>query len=237
VFPDLLLCTTPAMREDDMNRNRYHWLFLRFLAPVLLLDLVLTAGLPSLHALAEENGNSAPVKACFEGPALKAIGSQIPNDEMAQNIAAIAAGKLCDEKVSAVITECLTKAETSDSEDQGTYQCIGIAANTCIESAWAATEFRKVVCADAEERFWLQMNQANLAKLRSALDVEGKERLQHMEDAFVKYRDYKCGIYRSVFERNGPLLAYGACATESAGRLGIDLRELVAEAENGKGKP
>jgi hypothetical protein len=52
-----------------------------------------------------------------------------------------------------------------------------------------------------------------------------------MEKAFFTFRHNKCNSMRAVFEGHEPYVAYGACTTETAARLAIDLREMYAQAK------
>lgn len=186
------------------------------------------AGLPSAFAgpRSAQDADAEAVAKCFTGPALEALKAQPGEDELSRSLAEMAAGRLCHEVVAAVIGTCVEGVADGRDDPASYYPCIGAAANPCIESEWATNEFRRVVCMDAEESVWLASLQADLEALRSVLDATAQVLLDALEKAHFALRNEKCELTGSIYDKNGPHAAYGACATEAAARTAIDLKVL-----------
>lgn len=205
--------------------HRLFRIFLQLLALALLL-----AGPAGLAPLRAEDDD--PVRSCFEGPANQAALAADAKDDFSRNLAEIGAGIHCEGLAAEVIESCLARIDAEAEDDaRDYYPCIGIVANPCIDSSWATSEFRSVVCVGTEEKVWLEMVHEGLDRLRTSLDDELKQRLQSMEKAFFEFRNEKCGLLRSLREGKEPDLAYGACTTETAARLAIDLRDMAGLAK------
>jgi hypothetical protein len=203
--------------------SRAH-LISRSLSALLLLASVAVMAPPSRTANAQQD----PVTACFNRLAEKAPPAK---DSFSSNLANMRQGKSCNQIALQVMQQCVAAFDADDENVPDLYHCIGKVANPCMESKWAGTEMRKVICIRAEEQFWLDMVHEKLKLLKSLFDDPLKSKLKTMEQTFFRYRNGKCGIVRSTFEGSEPYVAYGACTTETVARLAIDLRELHAQAE------
>jgi hypothetical protein len=168
-----------------------------------------------------------PVAACFEGPGREAAEKGGAKSGLASSMSEMKAGPICEPVAEKVIRECLARIDQSDDAPKDYYPCIGIAANPCIDSAWATNEFRRVVCAGAEEKTWLNIVHASLDKLKTKVSDKFMPTLKAMEKNFFAYRNKKCSLMREAYDKKEPLLAYGACTTETAARFAIDLRDIV----------
>lgn len=175
---------------------------------------------------AQTEGQDA-ITACFEGPAAKEAEKGAGSDGLARSLLEMKAGALCEPVAEQVIRECLTRMDQTDEEVRNSYECIGLAANPCIDSAWATSEFRNVVCIGTEEKTWLAILHDSLERLKAALGSEVKDNITAMEKHFFEYRNAKCKLIRTLREGSEPLIAYGACTTETAARFAIDLREML----------
>lgn len=197
------------------------------------------AGLPFALAgpLSAQDVGAEAVAQCFTGTALEALKARPGDDELSRNLAEMAAGRHCHEVVAAVTGACVASVAERRDDPAAYYLCIGIAANPCIESQWATNEFRRVVCMDAEESFWLASLQADLEALRAVLDDKARASLDALEQAHFGHRNEKCGLARSIYDKNGPHAAYGACATEAAARTAIDLKVLRSAVSARERKP
>lgn len=171
-----------------------------------------------------------PIKSCFEGPARSAVDAASSDDELTNNLSEMAAGQVCNEFAVQVIGSCLAEVDAEESDSKDYNRCIGQVANTCIDSAFATTEFRKVVCIGTEEGVWIDLMHQNLTALKDRLQDEAKTELEAVENSFFEYRNRKCGLMRTVFEGSEPNVAYGACTTETVARFVIDLREMKIQA-------
>ena len=190
----------------------------------LLIVAMVTHALPG-HAAQDDSAEQ--IKACFEGPASKAAGSS-GEDDFSRRMREAAAGKQCDEIATNLIHACLGKVDAAGEDDvKDYYPCIGIVANPCIDSEWASSDFRSVICIGTEEAVWLDILHEKLDALRAVLGEEPKQQLEVMQEAFFKYRNEKCGLIRALQEGSEPDIAYGACTTETAARFAIDLREMA----------
>ncbi|MEJ2123285.1 MAG: hypothetical protein P8Y67_03015 [Alphaproteobacteria bacterium] len=172
-----------------------------------------------------------PVATCFEGSGRKASEKGGAKSGLARSLWEMKAGPICEPVAEKVIRECLTRIDQSDDAPKDYYGCIGIAANPCIDSAWATNEFRRVVCVGAEEKTWLNIIHASLDKLKTEISDKFKPTLKAMEDHFFAFRNNKCSMMREAYDKEEPLLAYGACTTETAARFAIDLRDMVQAIE------
>jgi hypothetical protein len=168
-----------------------------------------------------------PVAACFEGPGREAAEKGGAKSGLASSMSEMKAGPICEPVAEKAIRECLARIDQSDDAPKDYYPCIGIAANPCIDSAWATNEFRRVVCAGAEEKTWLNIVHASLDKLKTKVSDKFMPTLKAMEKNFFAYRNKKCSLMREAYDKEEPLLAYGACTTETAARFAIDLRDML----------
>lgn len=187
-----------------------------------------------LPALAE--GTEQMVKACFEVKAIRAMENAATPDELTRNLAAMAAGKLCHEAADNAVHACLADVEDGKARRVQTYyRCIGRSANVCIDSKWATDEFRRVVCAGAEEAAWLASFKSDIAAMSPIVAGSADEDLlRRMEETHFAARDATCNLVRHVNEESGPLIGYAACATEMAARAAIDMRVLRRALTSGR---
>jgi hypothetical protein len=181
----------------------------------------------------DDDDVAANIKSCFEGPAAQAAAKGKGDDDLSRSLAEMAAGKLCEKPATEIIHACLAEVDAADEGAKDYYPCIGIVANPCIDSAWASSEFREVVCAGTEEQVWLDILHENLDKLHGTLEGERQQRLEAMEKGFFAFRNDECGLVRMLREGKEPDLAYGACTTEAAARFAIDLRDMMDAVTSG----
>jgi hypothetical protein len=196
--------------------------------------LVIAAVFPATQAWSVDGDVAERVQQCFEGPAAKAAAEAKGSDDLSRKMAEMAAGKQCEKAAAQIIQACLAKIDAAE-DDSGAkdyYPCIGIIANPCIDSQWASNEFRLVVCADTEEKAWLDIVNETLDKLRAKLKEERKERLEAASKNFFAFRNEKCGLVRMLREKIQPDIAYGACTTETTARFAIDLRDMLETVEH-----
>lgn len=196
---------------------------LRLLPGVVLTALAFSAVGVSPVVSAEKN----PVAACFEGPGREAAEKGGVKSGMVRRMWEMKAGPICRPVADKVVRECLTRIDQSDDDPKDYYPCIGIAANPCIDSAWATNDFRRVVCAGAEEKTWLNIVHASLDKLKTKVSDKLMPTLKAMENHFFDYRNNKCSLMREIQDEEESGLAYGACTTETTARFAIDLRDMV----------
>ena len=135
--------------------------------------------------------------------------------------------KTCEPIAIRIITDCLKKADEDVDKRKGSYHCIGLVANPCIDSAWGVNESRYVTCVMTEEKIWLDIVKNNLEQMKTRLPKAQKQHLIAMERAFLTYRREHCGIVRSLQESDESNLAYSACTTETTARFAIDLRDMA----------
>lgn len=190
--------------------------------------LLLIAGAAS-PLLAQEEAN--PITGCFLGPATRAAESSSGKDDLARSLAETKAGKLCEPVAEKLIRECLSQNDQADDETKDHYACIGLAANPCIDSDWASSDFRAVVCIGTEERVWLDIIHSALNELKINAGDKLKTPIAAMEKTFFSYRKQQCRVVRALREGQEPDIAYAACTTESAARFAIDLRDMLAGTE------
>jgi hypothetical protein len=189
--------------------------------------LFLPAG-PGTVDIAEAEDNR--IAACFADVARTVADATQGKDDLVRNLAEMKAANACNKLAAEVIRACLVEVDAGNEDAKDYYPCIGTVANVCIDSDFATTEFRKVVCIGSEEQVWLDLVHEDLAALKTRLDGEARERLERLEKAFFDYRNLQCELFRTVFEGDEPDVAYGACTTEAAARFAIDLRALKAKA-------
>ena len=168
------------------------------------------------------------IRACFEGPASEAAAGTVDADDFTRQMSEMVAGRQCQQLADEVIQACLGEIDNGVDDAESSYACIGIVANPCMDSDWAIDEFRSVVCIGTEEAVWLQILHTSLDSMRSVLTDDQNQQLVSMQEAFFEYRNAKCGLIRQLRSDNEPDIAYGACTTETAARLAIDLREMAA---------
>jgi hypothetical protein len=172
-----------------------------------------------------------PVKSCFEGVAREIADAAAGKDNLTRELAEMEASATCDEFSIAAIGSCISQIDAKDDDSKDYYECIGRAANTCLDSAFATTESRRAVCIHSEEEAWHGLVQSHLSTLKVQLQGEERSRLDQMEKNFFEYRGAQCGLFRSVFQGEEPAVAQAACMTETLGRFAIDLRELKNRAQ------
>lgn len=183
-----------------------------------------------VHSVSFAQTEDRRVAACFEGVARTLADSAQAKDDLTRHLAEMTAARACNEHAAEVIRACVAEVGTNGTDTKDYHSCIGAVANPCIDSAFASTEFRKVICIGAEEQVWLDLIREYLAALNVALSENAKAGIADIEKAFFNYRDLKCGLFRTVFEGDEPDVAYGVCTTETAARFAIDLKELKAKA-------
>lgn len=167
-----------------------------------------------------------PVRSCFEGPAREIADAATGKDNLTRDLAEMEAGAACDEFAVAAIGSCIAGIDTQDDDPKDYYSCIGKAANTCLDSAFATSESRKAICIHSEEEAWHGLVDGHLSTLKEKLTAEERIRLDDMERTFFEYRSLQCGLFRSLFEGDEPVVAKATCMAETLGRFAIDLREL-----------
>lgn len=169
-----------------------------------------------------------PVSSCFN----RLADAGLPAKEgFSHNLADMRRAKSCEKVAARVMKQCLAAYDANEDAVPDLYHCIGKVANPCMDSRWGAIEMRKLICIGAEERFWIDMVHLKLGLLKSMGGEKFKSRLKKMERAFFTFRHNKCNSMRAVFKGYEPYVAYGACTTETAARLAIDLREMYAQAK------
>ena len=170
------------------------------------------------------------VVSCFETTATGILKQRPGDDELSRNLAVMAAGHQCIETVASFLNSCLAQITERREDPASYYHCIGVSTNACLGSDWATGEMHKVVCADAEETYWVASLQADLKALKSVLDANAASLLESMEAAHGALRDDACGLMRDL-HKNDRLLAYAACSTEASARTAIDLIVLRRAAQ------
>jgi hypothetical protein len=212
-----------AGRLASSNRPAGNGRWLRPLCAGVALALMIA--LPAASpARAEDNA----VKQCFEGPARTLADQAKGDDPVTRHIAEMRAARECSSVAERTIDACLAEIDTSVQDAKHYYPCIGIVANACIDSEFASTEFRKVVCIGAEEQVWINHLHGALGALKGMVKEEERKRLEALEKSFFDYRNMKCELMRTFYKGKGEDVAYGACTTETAARFVIDLREMRA---------
>jgi len=195
---------------------------------------LLLAGVVFLSAAASspraEDARARAVVSCFETTATRALKQRPGDDDLSQNLAVMAAGHLCFETVASFLNSCLAQITERREDPASYYHCIGVSANACLGSDWATGEMHRVVCADAEEAFWVASLQADLKALKSVLDADAASLLENVEAVHGAHRDDACGLMRDL-HKDEPRAAYAACSTEASARTAVDLFVLRGAAE------
>lgn len=183
----------------------------------------------ALYATNPVRADDDSVKACFEGPARTMADRFKGDDPLSRHLAEMRAGRECADVATRVIDQCLAEVDASDADVKDYYPCIGKVANPCIDSDFATTDFRKVVCIGTEEQVWIDHLHADLAALKAMVPEETRKRFAETEKSFFNYRNRKCKLMRTVYDGDSETVAYGACTTETAARFVIDLRDMKAK--------
>lgn len=106
--------------------------------------------------------------------------------------------------------------------------CIGVAADPCMDSPEGSTTVGMTQCLARETAWWDSQLNARYAELRTTLDVESFAELRGAQRAWIAFRDADCS-FRYAYWREGTIrsLFYGSCMLDLTAKRAIDLEDVA----------
>ncbi len=125
----------------------------------------------------------------------------------------------CGTMANQIIQSCVAAADQDNNEDKGAYNCIGLVANPCLDSAFVLSanvegkkpagdsQERKMSCLAAEYNAWMDLVQTDLKALDPHVDKIGVKYLKDITDTWKAYWTAMCRFVGTAYEGKGKVTA------------------------------
>ncbi|ESR26562.1 lysozyme inhibitor LprI family protein [Lutibaculum baratangense] len=128
------------------------------------------------------------------------------------------------------VEQCMRAVTNAGSDPRA---CVGVVADPCLDALGEGDKSQAAACMDRETAIWAENLESSVKELSRVLGRQAPEALQEVQEAWLVYRDRRCGFGSTLYSDEEFVGIWRAtCLLEETGRRAVEVGTILKEARS-----